>query len=350
MVDTLKRKRAISASGANVMTFGSVEIETKKVIICMLLVVMFLIGIIFLVNIPVRNATMQIEQYDRNSDLLSQYGDEIRVNTTQELLQLLDEYHLLEDGDMDVVPAFVVASLPGNFDELEDVETRKKAFLHTLLPMSLLALQEIKQERVIFKNILRKIDHPLDAVFFSDINNKWGSILTDAELDFVRRMRSKYRSTKASELLSRIDVVPVSLILGQGAIESSWGGSRFARTANNLFGIWTWGEQGIIPEARDEGKNHKVRIYDTVLDSVRSYILMLNRVESYGHLRRLRRYTDDSLILAAGLLNYSERGEAYVDDVRLIITSNNLQRYDKAQLSGVRSIQADGGSSASLPW
>jgi Bax protein len=128
-------------------------------------------------------------------------------------------------------------------------------------------------------------------------------------------------------------VVPVSLILGQGAIESSWGCSRFTRAGNNLFGIWTWGERGIVPANRDEGKNHKIKIYDTILDSVRNYVLTLNRLGAYRHLRELRRDSNDSMELAQGLLYYSERRDAYVEDVRRIISSNNLQRYDTISLA-----------------
>jgi Bax protein len=231
------------------------------------------------------------------------------------------------------VPPVVFAGFPKNFDELADMASRKRAFLHTLLPAALVALHEVQQERTKLLAVLDKIDMPPERVSFSDSGETWRSYLTKPETDFVNKLIHKYRAADADELLARVDGVPVSLVLGQGAIESSWGSSRFARNGNNLFGIWTWGERGIIPFRRDEGKNHKVKIYDNILDSVRSYILTLNSLNAYRHLRELREQSDDSLELAEGLLYYSERRDAYVEDVRRIIIANNLKRYDNISLS-----------------
>ncbi|MBE9519635.1 MAG: glucosaminidase domain-containing protein, partial [Proteobacteria bacterium] len=89
-------------------------------------------------------------------------------------------------------------------------------------------------------------------------------------------------------------------MLAQGALETSWGRSRFAREGNSIFGMWTWKTKGIVPLKREEGKTHKVKAYDSILDSVRAYQLTLNRLDHYEHLRNLRLETYDSLILAEG--------------------------------------------------
>jgi len=130
-----------------------------------------------------------------------------------------------------------------------------------------------------------------------------------------------------------VDAVPTSIILAQGALESSWGSSRFAREGNSVFGMWTWKSKGLVPARRDEGKTHKVRAYDNILDSVRAYHLNLNRLDPYDQFRQLRRQTDDPLILAEGLSLYSERGEEYVEEIRNIILANDLQKYDSCRLS-----------------
>ena len=42
--------------------------------------------------------------------------------------------------------------------------------------------------------------------------------------------------------------VPIEMITAQAALESAWGMSRFAKEANNLFGIKTWNkDMGILP-------------------------------------------------------------------------------------------------------
>ena len=83
----------------------------------------------------------------------------------------------------------------------------------------------------------------------------------------------------------------------------------------------------------DEGKTHKVKIYDDILASVRAYQLTLNRLEPYTEFRQLRQSTDDPLILAEGLSLYSERGQDYVEDIKKVILANNLQEYDNYSLN-----------------
>jgi Bax protein len=99
--------------------------------------------------------------------------------------------------------------------------------------------------------------------------------------------------------------------------------------------MWTWGGQGIIPLKREDGKQHKVAAYNSILESVRAYILTINRLPAYKHLRELRVQTSDPIILAEGLLNYSERREAYVDDLQKIINHNRLRDFDRFSLIAI---------------
>ena len=89
----------------------------------------------------------------------------------------------------------------------------------------------------------------------------------------------------------------------------------------------------MVPANREEGKKHLVATYDSLLDSVRAYVLMLNRVKAYTQLRTIRKRSSDPVALAAGLLNYSERGGVYVSDIGRIIEYNNLRDFDSLTLS-----------------
>jgi len=137
------------------------------------------------------------------------------------------------------------------------------------------------------------------------------------------------------KLLKRIDAVPVSLILAQSANESAWGTSRFARQANNFFGIWCFSKGcGITPLQRDEGLVHEVAKFDTVQDGVNYYIRMINTHSAYRTLRQIRatqREKGEVLSgtkLADGLIKYSERGEAYVQEIKAMIRTNKLAQYN----------------------
>ncbi len=135
--------------------------------------------------------------------------------------------------------------------------------------------------------------------------------------------------------LKRVDQLPTSLVLAQAAKESGWGTSRFAQEANNLFGEWCFVPGcGLVPRARGAGRRHEVRSFDSVAGSVRSYFLNLNSHEQYRDLRLMRqalRENDeplDGVELADGLLYYSERRQAYVNEIKALIRQNDLLSLD----------------------
>lgn len=255
-------------------------------------------------------------------------------DTGHELIQLLKESDLWDVGESLEIPPVVVASFPADLSGVTP-EEKKKAFVHSLLPLVMIAFDEVKQERARLQLILSQLQHDdgYTGLHFSEEESQWQVALSPENVQFVLQMTEKYRTENAAELLKRIDVLPASLVIAQAAIESSWGSSRFAKEANNIFGMWTWGKKGIVPSRREEGKTHKIALYDSVLDSVRAYVLTLNRVAAYGKLRAIRSRTQDPMLISEGLLQYSERGEFYVADVKRVIEQYNLTGYDKFRLA-----------------
>jgi Bax protein len=235
------------------------------------------------------------------------------------------------------VPRFFLKTYPADLHTVRDVSVKKRIFLHSLLPHALLVRQEVLQKRDRLVAVLDSIDcgagNNID--FRSEYENQcsWTEKLPEGDVRFIRNLSREYRTTSAETLLERVDAVPVSIILAQGALESFWGSSRFSREGNSIFGMWTWKTAGIVPSRRDEGKTHKVKIYEDILASVRAYQLTLNRLEPYEEFRNLRRITDDPFILAEGLTLYSERGQDYVEDIKKVIRFNNLQKYDNYSLN-----------------
>lgn len=138
------------------------------------------------------------------------------------------------------------------------------------------------------------------------------------------------------ELLARVDKVPMSLALAQAANESGWGTSRFAREGNNFYGQWCFSQGcGIVPASRNAGANHEVAAFDSPRQSVSRYILNINSHPAYADLRAIRlglRQQQQSISgvdLAAGLLAYSERKEAYIKELRDMIRHNRWARLDR---------------------
>jgi uncharacterized FlgJ-related protein len=181
-----------------------------------------------------------------------------------------------------------------------------------------------------------------------------GGTLAAAELEFVREvavlLRVANRDGAAAiaasgeallstidEILYKLDVIPAGLALGQAAYESGYGTSRFTIEGNALFGQWTYGGKGLVPEQqRTSLGDHRIAAFDWPFDSVRGYFLNLMSHPAYEDFRRIRaefRAANrplDSLALADGLINYSERGQAYIDTLKGIIRVNGLDIADGA--------------------
>ncbi|MFO7857402.1 MAG: glucosaminidase domain-containing protein, partial [Ectothiorhodospiraceae bacterium] len=136
--------------------------------------------------------------------------------------------------------------------------------------------------------------------------------------------------------------VPPSMAMAQAANESGWGRSRFAKEANNLFGVWTWDpEHGLRPERRAEGASHFVRVFPDLRASVRNYLYTINIGSAYEPLRQRRAEFRDrgkgvsGIQLSQGLERYSERGAAYVEEIQGMIRSNGLDELGQPELREV---------------
>lgn len=205
----------------------------------------------------------------------------------------------------------------------------KRKFIEFMLPKIEQANHEVLVER-------KKL---------SDLHSIWRyeNFLPKQQLLWLADLADKYGVDNAdftkvkawSELLLRVDSLPTSLVLAQAINESAWGRSYFARKGKNYFGQWCSKPGcGIVPRKRPAGKKYEVRKFSNALNSIRSYLLNINTHRTYYKLRNLRqqmRLADESLDglrLAEGLVNYSEKGEAYVKILQSIIRSYNLQKYD----------------------
>jgi uncharacterized FlgJ-related protein len=94
------------------------------------------------------------------------------------------------------------------------------------------------------------------------------------------------------------------------------------------------------PERQRESLGeYGVRAFDAPIDSVRAYLFNLNTHPAYEDFRRERERqraegieTFNGLALAGTLLEYSERREAYVEDLQGIMRFNGLDRADGLRL------------------
>ena len=221
----------------------------------------------------------------------------------------------------------IISKLPEDFSEIQDVPTKKKLFYLITLPLIYNTNVSIMKERRMTINIEKKFAR-------KELNKN--------ETDEVIRLSKKYKLDYSEinmklfrKLKQRINVIPVSLALGQAIIESGWGQSRFATEGNAIYGQWTTSEdKGIIPQDRDEDKTHAVLKFNNLSESVEAYMYNINTHLAYYNFRVVRaidekvKYTDPISMKVKYLAAYAEIGEKYVNQLELIIASNKLQNFD----------------------
>lgn len=167
-----------------------------------------------------------------------------------------------------------------------------------------------------------------------------GRRLTWYQRSRVERLAKRYEIDTADtditgvigKLAHRIGTVPESLVLVQAAKESGWGTSRFAIEGNNLFGQRCYESGcGIKPKDRPADVRFGVAKYGSVRESLESYVRNLNTHPEYEEFRerraelRARGEPVTGTTLAAELDAYSERGQAYIDEIRAMIRQNGLE-------------------------
>ena len=256
-------------------------------------------------------------------------GALVQVKSTELLSDVFDRAGYRLDGVRrhGEVPRLFLVSLPGDLREIRAPSHRKIMFIKTALPLILLANERIERDRMRIQ-ILRTLIGAGVEIAADDA--AW--LTTIAE-------RNELALIDFDELLRRVDIIPPSLALAQGAEETGWGTSRFAHEGNALFGQRIFGGKGgLVPHRRDKGKTFKVRAFEDLIEGVKAYAHNLNTFAAYEEFRRAREALREAGLpligseLAKTLENYSERREAYIDTIRLIIRANALGMFDKARL------------------
>lgn len=210
-------------------------------------------------------------------------------------------------------------SMP-DFGSYARVDDMKAAFIDYLTPIVEYYNARILEDRTHLERVATSIAAGdklswVDSIWLQQLAEQYAVAWNQNELDDL-----------VGELSRRVDIIPVPLVLVQAAKESSWGQSRFAVQAHNLFGQWCFHQGcGVEPDQRPAGATHEVRRFRTAGDSVRSYLHNLNTHDGYADLRRIRQLLRENHqpvtagALAGGLSFYSERREAYIGEIKAMI-------------------------------
>ena len=276
------------------------------------------------------NATVNIDrlnQYYSNNNYLSSVQFENK-NVVFQWSKIILNY---VKNDVPI-PRMYFPYIPKNISQYETNE-KKLVFKAILLPIALRGNEIVLEERN-----LMKIAFSTNNIYQIELLSKKYKIKNFKRINFSNLNKSELRLIK-SELMNKINSIPISLILAQSIIESGWGASRFAQEGNALFGQWTWkNDDGIKPKGNLHA-NFSVKNFDSLLESVNSYILNLNTHQAYKGLRsfRLSQYNMGKNITGNDMANfldkYAEIGVDYVIKVKKMIETNQLSKYENSILT-----------------
>lgn len=216
------------------------------------------------------------------------------------------------------IPQLYVTNLPSDLNKLP-VHQKTALFIRLLLTSVVKVTNDILAVR-----------NELDLIAKKDST---GIELTAEERQWLASVATDYHGEpdNIQDLQDRIDILPVGLIMAQAIDESGWGTSHFAITGNALYGQHLGkGSKGTF--LTTPGGHVRVASFDNLYHSTASYIHNLNTTKAYKNLRddraeiKLRHGELTGEHLAGALLQYSERGQHYVDTLRWLIKHYKLDK------------------------
>ncbi|MEA2018291.1 MAG: glucosaminidase domain-containing protein [Campylobacterota bacterium] len=188
----------------------------------------------------------------------------------------------------------------------------------------------VQQKKQHFKDILV----PIATEVYHVLEKQYQSILRDMQTDtnreYIEKLKIEYKAKTDEELLYALKPHPISILLAQAAIESAWLTSRFTKSANNIFGVWSFNkkEPRIAANATRGTKKIYLKKYKTFKSAVFDYYKTLAKSWAYPKFREKRTLTDDPYILVDYLESYSEKKKVYTDTLKKMIEYNKFYEYD----------------------
>ena len=228
--------------------------------------------------------------------------------------------------------------LPNNLSEIDDLNNRKTIFIQIMTPLILEQNFTILKDRARLELLEKKLT--------SDLNNTEKNWLIGIAKYYKivdkKKINPAVTTLLIRELRTKLDVIPVALAIAQSALETGWGTSRFAIFGNALFGQRTWdNKQGMRPLRRDPDKQHSVRTFGKLSESVADYSHNLNSSPYYKDFRSERAKlrtnnvpnTSWGFLLAQHLAHYSEDEGHYIKTIQDIMLDNQLSHLENLTLS-----------------
>jgi len=227
-------------------------------------------------------------------------------------VKLLTADSIINQSDSALVPINFMGSI--DFRTINP-DKRKDLFIQYLLPAVVITREHLLDD--------------LHHVEFIEGRIRGKKSISDFDSTFIMAMKVKYETDSIDELKKRIYPHPVSLALTQAILESGWGTSSIFRNGNNIFGIMSFSsdDSRSLIQFQEGDDERYIRTYNSVIESVEHYFLLISKLSSYKRFRQKRWDGGASSELLRYMGSYHE-SDQYAEMAQSIIASNNLEHYD----------------------
>ncbi|MDZ7740820.1 MAG: glucosaminidase domain-containing protein [Bacteroidota bacterium] len=222
----------------------------------------------------------------------------------------------------DIVPLDSILVKPFDYTNVVSldnfpVEIKKQKFVDMLLPAILVA-------KIHTADKLQKLE---------EFSSKDSAEISMQDERFIRDLMLEYRADNLRQLKRKLNTPPNSIVLGQAALESGWGTSRFFLEANNVFGIWSFDKEEPRVQARILRGDKAVYLkkYDFLSESIEDYFKTIAR-GPYRDFRIENAESANPYKLIPLLRRYSENDSIYEMRLKYVIRFNDLDQYDEYRI------------------
>ncbi len=194
-------------------------------------------------------------------------------------------------------PQIYLEKLPSDFAKIDD-DQRAVLFIKILAPLGMKINEEIGKER-------QKLVVVQEAFHKNNELSKEQVAYVEAlakEYDVFTRLQGYQRyKFLLSELLVRVDEVPVSLLIGVAAIETDWGKNRLATEGNALYRQLVWNStEGMKPQDETEDDDYRIKSYPSLYAAMNDFVHKMNSHVNFDHMRDFRRLQRESGSIVGG--------------------------------------------------
>ena len=227
-------------------------------------------------------------------------------------VKLIADDSIINQSDSALIPVNYIGSI--DFRSVNP-DKRKDLFIQHLLPAIVITRERLLDDL-----------HHVEFIEGRIVRKK---AISDFDSTFIVGMKLKYETDSIIELKRRIYPHPVSLALTQAVLESGWGTSSIFRNGSNIFGIMSFSSddsRSLIQFQAGDDERY-LRTYNSVIESVEHYYLLISKLSSYKRFRQKRWEGNTSAELLRYMGSYHE-SDQYAEMAQSIIESNNLVQYD----------------------